>query len=197
MLFSLWNSSTLLIFESVDSFKLRLKGTVARDLRLSVSFINQPHLGPWYTGIDNIRISAGSLTPLKLPEFFLLNFSYEITKLWNDSKISCETISAGSLTPLKFIWPRWNRHFGPITFFKGNVPQNYFIGISPYHILILNKKIDPCYWPRWNRFWRLSKRLSRRIRSHMRNGCIPWIRALGGVDWWKKPRVENRVQLSL
>jgi hypothetical protein len=26
-------------------------------------------------------VLAGSLTPLKLPEFFLLNFSYEITKL--------------------------------------------------------------------------------------------------------------------
>jgi hypothetical protein len=66
------------------------------------------------------------LTPLKLPEFFLLNFSYEITKLWNNSKISWE-ISTGTLTP--------------------------------------PKRLQRGHWPRWNRFWRLSKRLSRRIRS--------------------------------
>jgi hypothetical protein len=38
-----------------------------------------------------------------------------------------------------------------------------------------------------NNFKRLS-RISRRFRSHMRNGYSPWIRALGGVDWWKKNR---------
>jgi hypothetical protein len=37
----------------------------------------------------------------------------------------------------------------------------------------------------------------RRILGHMQNGLSPWLRALGGVDWWKKPRVENLVQLSL
>jgi hypothetical protein len=31
----------------------------------------------------------------------------------------------------------------------------------------------------------------------MRNGFSPWIRALGGVDWWKKTEVENLEQLSL
>jgi hypothetical protein len=45
-----------------------------------------------------------------------------------------------------------------------------------------------CHWHRWNRFSRLSKWLSRRIRSHMRNGFSLWVRALGGVDWWKKTR---------
>jgi hypothetical protein len=40
--------------------------------------------------------------------------------------------------------------------------------------------------PHWNRFWRILKRLSQWIRSHMRNGFNPWIRALVGVDWWKK-----------
>jgi hypothetical protein len=29
-------------------------------------------------------------------------------------------------------------------------------------------------------------RFSRRIRGYMRNGLRPWIRALCGVDWWKK-----------
>jgi hypothetical protein len=33
-------------------------------------------------------------------------------------------------------------------------------------------------------FKRLS-RISRWFRSHMRNGFNPWIRELGGVDWWK------------
>jgi hypothetical protein len=29
-------------------------------------------------------------------------------------------------------------------------------------------------------------RISRRNRSHIRNGFSPWIRALGGIVWWKK-----------
>jgi hypothetical protein len=33
--------------------------------------------------------------------------------------------------------------------------------------------------------------------SHMRNSFRPWISALGGIVWWKKPRVENLVQLFL
>jgi hypothetical protein len=41
------------------------------------------------------------------------------------------------------------------------------------------------------------QKFSRRIRHQMRNGFRPWIRDLGGVDWWKKSRVENLVQLSL
>jgi hypothetical protein len=35
-------------------------------------------------------------------------------------------------------------------------------------------------------------RFSRRIRSHMRNGFREWIRALGGIVRWNKPRVENQ-----
>jgi hypothetical protein len=77
-------------------------------------------------------ISAGLLTPLKLPEFFLQNFAYEIVKQFKNLIRNF----AGLLTP-----PKW--------------------------------------------FRRLSKRLPRRIRSHMRNGFSPWIRARGGVDWWK------------
>jgi hypothetical protein len=54
------------------------KGTVARDFRPLVFFINQSHLGPWLTGwnrfaygfvfaekIDIIRVSAVSMTPRK------------------------------------------------------------------------------------------------------------------------------------
>jgi hypothetical protein len=44
------------------------------------------------------------------------------------------------------------------------------------------------HWPRWNRFWRLSKRLARRIRNHMRNGFSPWIRALV----WLMKKTEGR-----
>jgi hypothetical protein len=61
----------------------------------------------------------------------------------------------------------------------------------------LQFRFHRCHWHRWNRFWRLSKRLSRRIRSHMRNGFSLLIRDLYGDDWWKKPRVENLVLLSL
>jgi hypothetical protein len=49
-------------------------------------------------------------------------------------------------------------------------------------------------------------RISRRFRSHLRNGFSPWIRALGG-DWWKRnrgskiswhcPFKEHTVQSSL
>jgi hypothetical protein len=31
----------------------------------------------------------------------------------------------------------------------------------------------------------------------IRNGFSPWSRALGGIVWWKNPRVENLVTLSL
>jgi hypothetical protein len=37
-----------------------------------------------------------------------------------------------------------------------------------------------CQWYHWNRFWRLSKWLSPRIRCHMQNGF-----SIYGVDWWK------------
>jgi hypothetical protein len=52
----------------------------------------------------------------------------------------------------------------------------------------------------WERGIRIFKRLSlitRQIRRQMRNGFSPWIRALGGIVKWKKPRVENLVTLSL
>jgi hypothetical protein len=44
-------------------------------------------------------------------------------------------------------------------------------------------------------FKRLS-RFSQQIRRHMRNGFSPWIRALGGIVWWKKSEGENLVTLS-
>jgi hypothetical protein len=69
-------------------------------------FHHQPHQGPWFTAlgsfaigiifaekIDNIRISAGSLTPLKLLEFYLKDFHVVI-----DLTV---TVLAGSLTTLK------------------------------------------------------------------------------------------------
>jgi hypothetical protein len=47
----------------------------------------------------------------------------------------------------------------------------------------LSGVLDDFHW-----FLPLSKRFARRILSHMRNGFSPWIRALGGDDWWKKNR---------
>jgi hypothetical protein len=41
-------------------------------------------------------------------------------------------------------------------------------------------------WHCWNRFWRLSKRLSRQIQCHMQNGFSLLIRDIYGVNWWKK-----------
>jgi hypothetical protein len=84
----------------------------------------------------------------------------------------------------------WLLRFGHTTFLKREYPPKLFHSeISSYHILTLKKlhlRFQRGHWPRWNRFWRLSKRLSWRIRSHMQNGFSPWIRALGGVDWRKK-----------
>jgi hypothetical protein len=55
----------------------------------------------------------------------------------------------------------------------------------------LHFRFQRCQWHRWNRFWRLSKRLSRRKRSHMRNGFSLIIRDLYGVDWWKN--LESKI----
>jgi hypothetical protein len=88
-------------------------------------------------------ISVGSLTPLKLPEFFFKNFSYKVTKLWNNSKISC-VISVESLTPPKRVqrchWPHWNNFrevidhaeiilAGSLTPLKFIWPLKYFISL--------------------------------------------------------------------
>jgi hypothetical protein len=114
-------------------------------------------------------------------------------------------ILAGSMTPLKFIWPSWNlkSSFWAHNFFKREYPATLFQGNFPIPYLnLIQKKLGNSrlnfrfhwgrgHWPHWNRFWRLSKRLSQRIRSHMRYGFSPWIRALGEVDWFKKPRFEN------
>jgi hypothetical protein len=58
-----------------------------------------------------------------------------------------------------------------------------------------------CHWPRCNRFWRLSKRISRRVRCQMRNSFSLLIRDLlvHGVDWWKKtesPKSRDSVPLK-
>jgi hypothetical protein len=137
-------------------------------------------------------VSAGSLTPLKIPEFFLRNFSYKIVKqfqnfmgirgqfhwpCWNNfNRVinpaitisartmtplkkfqrghwqcwngfsgvmdNAETISVGSLTPQKFIWRRRNfkSSLWTSTFFKGNIPQNYFMGNIPIPYLNFKQK---------------------------------------------------------
>jgi hypothetical protein len=59
------------------------------------------------------------------------------------------------------------------------------------------KPIPRSHWDRGNRFRGLIEtagselckwlsRFSRRKRSHMQNGFRPWVRALGGIVWWKK-----------
>jgi hypothetical protein len=119
----------------VSRFFLSINPTYCPDTRAKAVRRKQSTIFEFGWVIDPAEtVTAGSLTPLKLfprghlprwndfsgvidpaemklPEFFWLNLSYEITKLWNNSKISCE-ISAGSLTPLKQFqrvhWPRRN-----------------------------------------------------------------------------------------
>jgi hypothetical protein len=76
---------------------------------------------------------SGVIYPAETTIICLQNLSYEINKLFNNSKISCK-ISAGSLTPQKRFqlghWSHWNdfsgvfdpseisnRSFGPTAFF--------------------------------------------------------------------------------
>jgi hypothetical protein len=43
-------------------------------------------------------------------------------------------------------------------------------------------RFQRCQWHHWNRFWRLSKQLSRRIRCHMQNSFSLLIRDMGLID---------------
>jgi hypothetical protein len=111
-------------------------------------------------------------------------------------------------------WPSWNRKWGlgnpqlisasSTCIVWGYLSLEYFCWIFPLTeeqglvksvwdfsgvTLISAVSMTPLKFE-YNRF-------SRRIRSHMRNGFRAWIRALGGIVWWKKPRVKNLVLLSL
>jgi hypothetical protein len=118
---------------------------------------------------------------------------------------TAETASAVSMTQLKpfqrYQWHRWNHHDREMKNLIGISTTNiFFCRISAVSLTQRKQlwgsglKFQRC---QWHRFWWLLKRLSRRIRSHMRNGFSLLIRDLYGVDWWKKPRVENLVTLSL
>jgi hypothetical protein len=57
---------------------------------------------------------------------------------------------------------------------------------------------DPrCHWHRGIRTFQTIISIFSANKSHMRNGFSPWIRALEGIVWWKKPRAENPVALSV
>jgi hypothetical protein len=84
----------------------------------------------------------------------------------------------------------------PYSSVKGKIQRKYFNGKYPHTTVykyLKQKKVggsktfQRCQWHRWNRFCRLSKRLSRRIRCHMQNGFSLLIIDKYGVDWWKKP----------
>jgi hypothetical protein len=113
-----------------------------------------------------------------------------------------KTISAGSLatlkrfqrghTPLKFIGPRWKFQFkivvlGPQHFLKREYPTKLFHReISPlYHILILTKKswgiLDFIFG-----FIGVIDPAETDVDDFQSDYLGQWIRALGGVDWWKK-----------
>jgi hypothetical protein len=98
--------------------------------------------------------------------------------------------------------PRFMRPRNPLPrFMRPRNPLPRFqldLGISSQNWHIWLPQLPRFIWDRGRRFWRLPTRISRRIRSHIRNGFCPWIRALGGIVIdEKKPRVENLVTLSL
>jgi hypothetical protein len=80
---------------------------------------------------------------------------------------------------------QYHEIFDPRFFIKQS-PRVLIHGLKPFRI-----------WLRIRREY--SNWFSRRKRSHMWNGSSPWIRALGGIVWWrnKKPGVENLMTLSL
>jgi hypothetical protein len=132
------------------------------------------------------RISAVSITPLKWLRQAGLRFQQCNWHRWNNFRGvngTAETISAVSMTPLKLMWHHWNLKqtlqvlFLPL---QGKSSKN----ISMATIPILFKLPRPHFrFQRW--FWRLSKRLSRRIRRHMQNGfsmLIRYIQYIGLID---------------
>jgi hypothetical protein len=85
-----------------------------------------------------------------------------------------------------------SRDFQPLVFFTNQTPPRALTHrLKPFRIWLRIRRNnryyssfsgvnDKCQMS--NRFWRLSKRLSRRIRSHIRNGFSLLIRDLYGVD---------------
>jgi hypothetical protein len=109
------------------------------------------------------------------------------------------------MTPLKrFPWCQWHRWNLKQTLqvlflpFKGKSSKNISMANIPILVQVLEAekswglprphfRFQRCQWHSWNRFWRLSKRLSLRIRCHtgMQNGFSLLIKDIYGVDWWK------------
>jgi hypothetical protein len=127
---------------------------------------------------------------------------------WNDFRgvnDTAETISAVSMTPLKLMWHRWNLKQTLqvlVLHLKGKSRQNISMANIPmlYIIQVLEAekswglprphfRLQRCQWHHWNRFWRLSKRLSRRIRWRMQNGFSLLIRDIWG---WLMKKPESR-----
>jgi hypothetical protein len=112
-----------------------------------------------------------SMTPLKpLPwcQWHRWNFRPDPYICFRGVIDTAEIVSSVSMTPLKPPWS-WN--------------EKYYMD---FNHKIFFAEFQRCHWHRWNRFRRLSKRLSRRIWTHMRNGFSLLIRDRYGVDWWKK-----------
>jgi hypothetical protein len=104
-------------------------------------------------------------------------------RLYSNVNDTAEMVSAVSITPLKWFqrchWHRWNHGDGKVK----NFTETSTTGDAWTSFSVSAVSITPL-----NRFWRLSKRLSRRSRCHMQNGFNLLIRDIYGVDWWKKPR---------
>jgi hypothetical protein len=166
--------------------------------RPSVFFIDQTHRFP-ITGLKlfHIWLRIGrDIRNEKCLRYvnhnsFLLNFSGVDDTAEMAMIIRCK-ISAVSWTPLKrFLhcqWHCWN-------YFSFVTDTAETVEVMSMTIQVLPKKklersqlhfwFHRCHWHLWNQIWGILKRLSRRIRSHMRKGFNPLIRYLGGVDWCK------------
>jgi hypothetical protein len=119
--------------------------------------------------------------------FRVVNDPAEIVSVWSVAGLmTCWNRLAGLMTLLKSFqrsqWPRWNFacNFGIIVKFRHFIRKILLVSVDSMTLL----KFEYCRFSRW-------------IRGHMQNGYRPWIRALGGVDSWKKIGVENFVTLSL
>jgi hypothetical protein len=146
------------------------------------------------------------------------SFSWRFPRCHKDFRSLIEIVGSDpvvSLTPQDPIpWSHWHRGIRSRCFKETmNLIKTFefFTKIFKSDPVVSVRPLDPfprSHWNRgnqsrslnWDRWIQTLQRLSRfcrRIRCHIQNRISPWIRAPGGIVWWKKPSVENLVTLSL
>jgi hypothetical protein len=140
-------------------------------------------------------ISAVKLTPWISPQKIIVDFQPESPVISTVSMVPGRSPSPSDMSSPQCQWHR------------GDLYSTSDILNQLYELITLTTLIQKnwgfhspdflspqCHWHRGDQMCRLSKRISRRIRSHMRNGFKTLVRALGGFDWWKNRRSKTSWQ---